>query len=90
MDGVSAFNVVDPEQPCRLNPANYHEEGGKWFAVRYDEHSKKYVPDYTKELQESELQLYGNANGSGRIANVHDIIIRNITAKNVDPAIPLN
>ncbi|MEI2397522.1 hypothetical protein NYE33_32190 [Paenibacillus sp. FSL R10-2199] len=88
-DGVSAFNVVDPEQPCRLNPANYHEEGGKWFAVRYDEHSKKYVPDYTKELQESELQLYGNANGSGRIANVHDIIIRNITAKNVDPRYPI-
>ncbi len=47
------------------------------------------MPDYNKELQESELPLYANANGSDHIAYVHDIIIRNITAKNVDPRYPI-
>lgn len=87
-DGLSHFYIVDPEHPCRVNPANYHEENGRFFAVRYDELSKKYVPDY-KELKESELLLYANANGSDHIASVHDIMIRNITAKNVDPRYPI-
>ncbi|UQZ35503.1 hypothetical protein C2I18_19425 [Paenibacillus sp. PK3_47] len=88
-DGSAQFYIVDPEQPCRLNPANYHAEDGKWFAVRYDELQRKYVPDYGKELQGSELPLYANANGSAQIASVRDIVIRNITARNVDPRYPV-
>ncbi|OMF95318.1 hypothetical protein [Paenibacillus sp. FSL R7-0273] len=88
-DGSSYFNIVDPEQPLRLNPANVHEENGRWYAVCYDELTKKYVPDYSKELQEGELPLYANANGSEHIAYVHDIIIRNITVKNADPRYPI-
>lgn len=88
-DGAASFYIVDPEQPLRLNPANIHEENGRFFAVRYDELSKKYVPDYDKELRESELPLYANANGSDHIAYVHDIIIRNITVRNADPRYPI-
>lgn len=88
-DGHSYFNIVDSERPCRLNSANYHEENGRFYAVQFDELSRKYVPDYDQELQESELPLYANANGSGHIAYVHDIIIRNVTAKNVDPRYPI-
>lgn len=88
-DGAASFYIVDAEQPLRLNPANIHEENGRFFAVRYDELSKKYVPDYVKELQESELPLYANANGSDHIAYVHDIIVRNISVKNADPRYPI-
>ncbi|MDF9841697.1 MULTISPECIES: hypothetical protein [unclassified Paenibacillus] len=88
-DGASSFYIVDAEQPLRLNPANVHEENGRWYAVCYDELTKKYVPDYSKELQEGELPLYANANGSEHIAYVHDIIIRNITVKNADPRYPI-
>ncbi len=47
-DGCSYFYIVDSEHPCRLNPANYHEDNGRLYAVRYDELSRKYVPDYNK------------------------------------------
>jgi polygalacturonase len=89
VDGHSYFEIVDPKQPCRLNPANYHQEDGKFFAVKYEDSSMSYVPDYEKELKESELLLLSNANGSDHIAYVHDIIIRNISAKNVDPRYPI-
>lgn len=88
-DGHSYFQIVDSEQPCRLNPANYHEENGRSFALKYDNSSMSYVPDYEKELKKIELSLYGNANGSDHIAYVHDIIIRNVTVKNVDPRYPI-
>lgn len=89
VDGNSYFQIVDQNKPCRLNPVNYHEENGKFFALKYDNISMNYVPDYEKSLEEKELILYGNANGSDHIAYVHDIIIRNITAKNVDPRYPI-
>lgn len=89
IDGHSYFQVVDSNAPCKLNAANYHEENGKFFAVKYDEASMKYVPNYEKELQRRDLPLYANANGSDHIASVHDIIIRNISVKNVDPRYPI-
>lgn len=89
VDGHSHFQIVDEEQPCRLNPANYHEENGRYYAMTYDAASRSYVPDYTQELQKDELVLYANASGSEQIAQVHDIIIRNITVKNVDPRYPI-
>jgi polygalacturonase len=89
VDGHSHFQIVDANQPCRLNPANYYEEEGKFFALKYDASTMTYVPDYEKQLEQSELVLYANANGSDHIARVHDIIIRNISATNVDPRYPI-
>lgn len=89
VDGHSYFQIVKPEQSCRLNPVNYHEEGGRLFALKYDDASRRYIPDYEKELSQEELVLYANANGSDHIAHVHDIIIRNISVKNVDPRYPI-
>lgn len=89
VDGNSYFQIIDSNHPCRLNPANYHEENGRFFALKYDLDLMSYVPDYEKELQENELFLYANANGSDHIAFVHNIIIRNITVKNTDPRYPI-
>jgi polygalacturonase len=89
VDGHSYFQIVDSKEPCRVNPANYYEEDGKFFALKYEESTMTYGPDYEKELKQSELLLYANANGSDHIAYVHDIIIRNISAKNVDPRYPI-
>ncbi|MFW6287218.1 MAG: hypothetical protein ACOC2J_00535, partial [bacterium] len=89
VDGHSCFQIVDPEEPCKLNPANYYEEDGRYYALRYDSSLMKYIPDYEKELTENELFLYANASGSDHIAYVHDIIIRNITVKNADPRYPI-
>jgi hypothetical protein len=72
-----------------LNAANYHEENGKFFAIKYDASMMRYVPDYEKPLEKKELPLYANASGSDHIAYVHDIIIRNISVKNVDPRYPI-
>lgn len=89
VDGYSYFHIVDGDQPCKQNPANYHEEDGKYFALKFDSTSREYIPDYGKELNEKDLVLYGNANGSDHIAKVCNIIIRNISAKNVDPRYPI-
>jgi polygalacturonase len=89
VDGHSYFNIVDEKQPCRLNEANYHEENGRFFALKYDTSSMSYIPDYDKELKKDELLLYANAIGSDHIARVHNIIIRNISVKNVDPRYPI-
>lgn len=88
-DGHSDFQIVDSEKPCRVNNANYHEEDGRFYALKYDDSSMSYIPDYEKELKESELVFFGNASGSDHIAYVHDIIIRNISVKNVDPRYPI-
>lgn len=89
VDGHSYFQIVDPEQPCRLNPGNYHEVNGSYYALKYDNTTLNYVTDFEKELKESQLSLYANANGSDHIAFVHDIVIRNITIKNADPRYPI-
>lgn len=89
VDGNSFFHIVEGNNPTWLNPANYHSEKGKYYGLTYDENRNCYVPDYTNELKEEELCLYANASGSDHIAAVHDIIIRNITAINVDPRYPI-
>lgn len=88
-DGHSYFEIVEEKNPCRMNPSNYHEEDGRYYALKYDSLSMEYIPDYDKELKESELVLLSNASGSDHIAYVHDIIIRNITVKNADPRYPI-
>lgn len=89
VDGHSYFQIVDGDDPTRQNPANYHMEKGKYYALTYDVNTHSYVPDYTKELKEEELCFYANASGSDHIAAVYNIRIRNITATNVDPRYPI-
>lgn len=89
VDGKSLFNIVDQDNPCRVNPANYHEENGRYYARKFDPDAAQYVPDYDHELDEKDLVLYANASGSERIAEVRDIIIRNITVKDADPRYPI-
>jgi hypothetical protein len=89
VDGHSYFQIVDSYDPCRVNYANYHEEDGRFYRLKYDDSSMSYVPDYEKELKQNELLLYGNASGSDHIAKVHHIIIRNISVRNVDPRYPI-
>lgn len=89
VDGHSYFTIVDSDKPCKINPVNYHEENGKYYEMRFNQDTLEYEPDYKREIEESSLVLYGNANGSEDIAKVHNIIIRNITAKNVDPRYPI-
>lgn len=88
-DGHSSFTIVDQNKPSRLNPANYHNENGKYYGLKYEHNTLEYVPDYSRQLKEEELYYYANACGSDHIAAVHDIIIRNITAINVDPRYPI-
>lgn len=88
-DGCSFYEIVNQGEPCLLNPANYHEEKGRFFALKYDMDSLQYIPDYDRELMAGELPLYANACASEGIASVHDIIIRDITVKNADPRYPI-
>ncbi|WOO37788.1 hypothetical protein R2R35_04630 [Anaerocolumna sp. AGMB13020] len=88
-DGCSFFEIVDQVDPLLLNPANYHEEEGRYFAYKYDLDSLQYLPDYDCELMKGDLPLYANAFGSERIASVHDIIIRDISVRNADPRYPI-
>jgi polygalacturonase len=89
VDGHSYFTIVDQDNPTRLNPANYHSENGKYYGLKYDKSTLEYIPNYSQEIKEEELYHYANASGSDHIAAVHDIIIRNITATNVDPRYPI-
>ncbi|BCJ93914.1 hypothetical protein acsn021_14830 [Anaerocolumna cellulosilytica] len=89
VDGHSYFNIVDEKEPCNLNPANYHEEGGTFYALKFDSSALQYIPDYEKELKKEQLFLYANAYGCDHIAAVHDIVIRNIIVKNADPRYPI-
>lgn len=88
-DGCSFFEIVDQGEPCLLNTANYHEEEGRFFALKYDLDTLQYIPDYDRELASGELPLYANACGSRGIASVHDIVIRGISVKNADPRYPI-
>lgn len=89
VDGHSFFHIVNQDEPTRLNPANYHYEDGKYYGLEYKEATKSYVIDYTKVIEEEELCHYANASGSKSIAKVYNIVIRNITATNVDPRYPI-
>lgn len=89
VDGKSGFRIVNPENPVRLNPANYTEENGVFYGLKFDEDLSIYVIDRTKVLSEAELPIYANANGSERIALVENIYIDNVIVKNADPRYPV-
>lgn len=88
VDGHSYFSIVDENDPVKLNPANYAEIDGKYYAVQYIE-GQGYQPDLSKALNEDELSHYANAVGVDKIASVHDIEISNVTITNADPRYPI-
>lgn len=89
VDGKSFFKIVNSKEPARINPNNFYEENGRYFALKFDESLRKYIPDMTKKISESELFLYANANGSKSVAKVENILIHDITVKNADPRYPV-
>lgn len=89
VDGHSWFNIVDEENPVKINPANYYEREGRFFEYRYNEETGSYEPDYTKEIPKERLCLYANAVGRDRMAKVRNIEISNVTVKNADPRYPM-
>ena len=87
IDGHSDFDVVNPSRPCLLNRANYEERDGKYFARRYDSRQGAYVTDDSAGLDSRDVMTRGNGK-SREMAKVFNIIIRNITATNIDPRYP--
>lgn len=88
-DGKSFFYIVDNENPCKLNPVNYHEENGHFYGYSYDDEKRGYVVDYSKEIPKELLPTYANAIGSADMAKVKNIYIHNVTVKNADPRYPM-
>ncbi len=87
--GSLPFFIVDQNEPCQINQANYYQEGDTYYEMKFDQDKAEYVPDKNKTIRASDLVLYANASGSSEIASVHDIRIRNITVKNADPRYPI-
>lgn len=89
VDGHSYFNIVDEDNPVKLNPANYYEKDGKYYRYTYDKISKSYRPDFSEEIKENELCLYANAVGNKNIASIRNIEISNVKVKDADPRYPI-
>lgn len=94
VDGHSSFEIVDGEDPVILNPANYAERDGHYFAKIWRPAGETtapgtYEPDFDRELPESELPLFANAVGCGDLARVANVLIRNVKITNADPRYPI-
>ena len=89
VDGHSYFNIVDEKNPVRLNPANYYEKDGKYYEYSYNNQSRGYEPDFSREIDKKSLCLYGNAVGNKNIASIRNIEISNITVRDADPRYPI-
>ncbi len=88
VDGYSWFDVINPEDPVRLNPANATEKDGEYFAKTYKE-SEGYVTDWSNPLSRQEALCRANGSGSERLAKVYNIEISNVKITNADPRYPI-
>ncbi len=88
VDGHSWFNIVNPEAPARINPANITKKDGRYYAKKYID-GQGYVTDETKVLTKEEALCYANGSGSERLAKVYNIEISNVTITNADPRYPI-
>lgn len=89
VDGHSFFQIVNQEEPARINPVNVRKVDGQWYPIAYDEAAGTYMPDMTKPIPERELPCYANACGYEKPAYVHDILIRRVRITNADPRYPM-
>jgi len=89
IDGCSSFEIVDENAPVSCNPANYAEKDGHFYQVRWNDGSRSYEPDYTREISPADLPLCANALGCRDMASVENILIRNVKVTNADPRYPI-
>lgn len=89
VDGHSEFSIVNQETPAKINTANFAEEQGHYYALKFDTETKNYIPDYTKEILKKDLVKYANAVGSPNLPKVYNIEISNIKVTNADPRYPI-
>lgn len=88
IDGHSEFQIVNQEEPCRINKANLAFVDGQYYRMEYQEENGKYQPDYKNPVPEQEIGKYANACGA-HMAEVSNIEISNIKITNVDPRYPI-
>ena len=79
--------TVDSSNPVKLNSANYVEENGKYYLLKWE--NGTYVTDYDNEIAESDLGLYGDAVGYENLASAYNIVIANLNVTNADPRYPV-
>lgn len=79
--------VVDSTNPLKINSANFVEEDGKYYLLKWED--GKYTTDYDSEITEEETAYYGDAVGYSDIASAYNIAILNLTVKNADPRYPI-
>ncbi len=98
VDGHSYFEVIDGADPVQCNPANYAQQGGRFYLKTWkntDNHTQTaaadgtYEPDLTQELAKADLPLYANGIGCSDLAAVENVLIRNVAITNADPRYPI-
>lgn len=89
VDNCSFFDIIDESAPTGLNPANYYEKDGHYYAMGWDEEANAYLPDFSKEIPEKNLPLYANGIGTEQMAAVENIEISNLKVTNADPRYPV-
>lgn len=91
VDGHAYFNIVNQEEPARINEANLtRTENGVYANTVFDEKTGAYLPDTSRSLaSKREEALYANASGSEHPAIVSDIEISNVRITNADPRYPI-
>ncbi|MFA9375116.1 MAG: hypothetical protein ACERKZ_00035 [Lachnotalea sp.] len=89
VDGYSKFDIVNQENPTKINQGNVKEIDGSYYLMTYNRKQKQYLPDMSKTIPKDELVLYANAVGSNQIPSVFNIEISNIKITNADPRYPI-
>ncbi len=79
--------VVDSVNPVKLNEANYREENGKYYRLKWK--NGEYVTDYTREIKKEERAYYGDAVGYSTLPSAYNIAICNLKVTNADPRYPI-
>lgn len=89
VDGHSEMLIVNPDEPCRFNPANLALRDGQYYEMKYEVESSSYQPDYSRKVEKKDIVKYANACGAGHMAQVSDIEISNVKITNADPRYPI-
>lgn len=89
VDGCSSFEIVDEANPALCNSANFTERDGHFYRRRWDESTRSYVSDFSKEIPAADLALYANGIGCADMATVANVRISNVKITNADPRYPI-
>ena len=87
-DGRAEIRIPDPGEPCLVNPKNFGSVNGKTCLKRWNEKTGSYEPDPAEEIPEEDRVLFANGVG-GPMAEAWNIVIRNVTARDIDPRYPI-